>query len=49
MEALYQSFMAIPIKSVGILGLVQMVSIVGVLIFKLAIPAPQKQKINTYE
>ena len=46
MEALYQSFMAIPVKSVGILGLVQMIFIVGALIFKLEMSAPKKEKID---
>ena len=46
MEALYQSFMAIPIESVGILGLVQMIFIVGALIFKLEMSAPKKEKID---
>ena len=44
MEALYQSFTAIPIESVGILGFVQMVLITGALIFQLVIPAPHKKK-----
>lgn len=44
MEALYQSFMAIPIESVGILGLIQMVFIAGVLIFKFGMPAPKKDR-----
>jgi len=44
MEALYQSFMAIPITSVGILGLGQMIFIAGVVIFQLAIPVPKKEK-----
>jgi hypothetical protein len=47
MEALYQSFMAIPIKSVGLIGLIQMIFIAGVVIFKLVIPAPRKEKIDT--
>jgi hypothetical protein len=42
MEALYQSFMAIPIKSVGLLGLVQMIFIAGAVIFKLVITVPKK-------
>ena len=46
MEALYQSFRAIPIKSVGILGLLQMICIAGVLIFKFQIVAPKKEKID---
>ena len=46
MEALYQSFMAIPIKSVGLLGLVQMMFIAGAVIFKIAIPTPKKEKID---
>jgi len=45
MEALYQSFMAIPIDSVGMLGLVQIVFITVVVIFKLVIPAPRKKSI----
>ena len=49
MEALYQSFMAIPIKSVGMLGLVQMILIVGWVIFKLVIPVPKKEKIDAYK
>jgi hypothetical protein len=44
MEALYQSFVAIPVKSVGLLGLVQMIFIAGVVIFKFVIPAPNKEK-----
>ena len=44
MEALYQSFQQIPIDAVGIQGLFQMILISGLLIFKLAIPAPEKKK-----
>ena len=47
MEALYQSFMVIPIKSVGILGLLQMICIAGALIFKFQISAPKKEKIDS--
>ena len=47
MEVLYQSFMAIPIESVGILGLVQMIFIAGAVIFKFTVPAPKKEKIDT--
>ncbi len=42
MEALYQSFQQIPIDAVSIQGLVQLVLISGVLIFKLIIPKPKK-------
>lgn len=46
MEALYQSFMAIPIDSVGLLGLVQMILIAGAVVFQFVIPVPKKEKIN---
>lgn len=46
MEALYQSFMAIPVKSVGLLGLAQMIFIAGAVIFKFVIPVPKKEKID---
>jgi hypothetical protein len=46
MEALYQSFTVIPINSVGILGLVQMIFIAGAVIFKLVITVPKKEKIT---
>ncbi len=49
MEALYQSFMAIPIESVGLLGLVQMIFIVGAVIFKFMIPVPKKEKVDFYK
>ena len=42
MEALYQSFQQIPIDAVSIQGMIQMVFISGVLIFKLIIPKPKK-------
>ena len=42
MEALYQSFQQIPIDAVSIQGLVQLVILSGVLIFKLMIPVPKK-------
>jgi hypothetical protein len=46
MEELYQSFMAIPIESVGLLGLLQMIIIAGAVIFKFEIPVPKKEKIE---
>ena len=46
MEALYQSFMAIPLKSVGLLGLVQIIFIAGAVIFKLVITVPKKEKMT---
>lgn len=45
MEPLYQSFLAIPIDAVGLQGVVQIVLLAGVVIFKLFIPAPKKKKI----
>lgn len=44
MEALYQSFMEIPISAVKFQGLIQMILVVGALIFKFVIPAPKKKK-----
>ena len=44
MESLYQSLMAIPIESMGLLGLVQVIFIAGVVVFQLVIPAPPKRK-----
>ena len=42
MELLCQSFMEIPVDVVGLQGLIQLIVVSGVLIFKLMIPAPQK-------
>ena len=42
MEALYQSFLEIPIEAVRFQGLVQMILVLGALIFKLIIQAPKK-------
>jgi len=42
METLYQSFIVIPIESVGQIGLVQLVLIIGMVIFKVAMPSPKK-------
>jgi hypothetical protein len=49
MEALYQSFMVIPIESVGILGLVQIIFIAGAVIFQLVIPVPKKEKVDFFK
>jgi len=46
MEALYQSFLAIPVDAVSFQGLVQLVLISGAVIFKLVIPKPKNQKIS---
>jgi len=46
MEALFHSFLEIPIKTVSMLGLIQLVLVVGVLIFKLRIPKPKKEMLN---
>ena len=46
MEALYQSFMTIPIEAVGLSGLVQIIFIAGAVIFKSMIPVPKKEKID---
>lgn len=42
MEALYQSFVSIPIELVGHLGLFQMILIAGVVIFRLCLTKPEK-------
>ena len=44
MELLCQSFLEIPVAAVGFQGLIQLIVVSGVLIFKLMIPAPQKVK-----
>jgi len=44
MELLCQSFMEIPVDLVGFQGLLQLIVVSGVLIFKLMIPAPKKNK-----
>lgn len=43
MEALYKSFQSIPLDAVSFQGLVMIVIIVGVLIFKFAIKKPKKK------
>jgi hypothetical protein len=42
MEALYQSFQQIPVDAVSFQGMIQLILISGVVIFKLRIPAPKK-------
>ncbi len=44
MEMLLESFMEIPLDFVRFQGLVQLVLISGILIFKLVIPSPNKLK-----
>jgi len=44
MEALFQSFLVIPISAVKLQGLIMMILVAGALIFKLVIPAPKKKK-----
>jgi hypothetical protein len=46
MEALFHSFLKIPVETVSMLGLIQLVLVVGVLMFKLRIPKPKKELIN---
>jgi hypothetical protein len=46
MEALFHSFLEIPVETVSRLGLVQLVLVVGVLMFKLRVPKPKKELIN---
>jgi len=43
MEALYQPFLVIPIDAVSFQGMVQLILISGVMIFKLMIPNPKKK------
>lgn len=43
MEVLLQSFMDIPIDVIRFQGLVQLIVISGVVIFKMMIPVPQKK------
>jgi len=43
MEALFQSFQQIPIDAIRFQGLIQLILISGVLIFKLKISAPKKR------
>ena len=42
MEPLYQSFQQIPIDTVSFQGMIQLILISGVMIFKLMIPKPKK-------
>ena len=44
MEAIYQSFMEIPIHAVKFQGLILMILIIGAFIFKFVIPSPKKEK-----
>ena len=44
MEALYITFQVIPLAAVKLQGLIQLIVIVGILIFKLIIPKPKKEK-----
>jgi hypothetical protein len=46
MEVLFQSFLEIPVKAVGMQGLIQSILILGVLMLKLKIPKPQKKMIK---
>ena len=46
MEALFHSFLVIPVKTVSMIGLLQLVLVVGVLMLKLRIPKPKKELIN---
>jgi len=48
MEALYQPFQQIAIDAVSLQGLLQMVFIAGVLIFKLVMPAPKQKEDDSY-
>ena len=44
MELLCQSFMEIPVDVVALQGLIQLIVVSGVLIFKFMIPIPKKVK-----
>jgi hypothetical protein len=46
MEVLFQSFLEIPVKAVSMQGLVQLILILGVLMFKLRIPKPKKKTLK---
>ncbi len=46
MEALFHSFLEIPVETVSMLGLIQLILVVGVLMFKLRMPKPKKELIN---
>jgi hypothetical protein len=46
MEALFHSFLEIPVETVSMLGLIQLVLVVGVLMFKLRVPKPKKELIK---
>jgi hypothetical protein len=46
MEALFQSFLEIPIKAVSMIGLIQLVLVVGVFMFKLRVPKPKKETLK---
>lgn len=46
MEALYQSFLEIPVDAGSFQGLVPLVLISGAVIFNLLIPKPKNQKIS---
>jgi hypothetical protein len=46
MEALFHSFLEIPVKIVSMIGLIQLVLVIGVLIFKIRIPKPKKETIK---
>ena len=46
MEALYQSFLDIPVDAIRFEGLIQMIFISGALIFNFAIRAPEKRSKN---
>lgn len=46
MEALFHSFLEIPIETVSMIGLIQLVLVVGVLMLKLRIPKPKKELVK---
>ena len=46
MEALFHSFLEIPVETVSMLGLIQLILVVGVLMFKLRVPKPKKELIK---
>jgi len=43
MKALYQSFIEIPVSAVSFQGLIQMIAVAGVVIFKILMPKPKKK------
>lgn len=46
MELLFQSVMDIPLEAIRLQGLVQLIVISGIVIFKIMMPEPKKKKVH---